>query len=136
MSLRLNERSLANLKGVHPDLVRVVMRCANDWDDDELGFIITCGVRTIEQQRKLVAKGASKTMRSRHIPGKSGYAHAVDFAATIDGDVRWDWPLYKKIADLMKAAARKERIPINWGGDWKTFKDGPHVELPRMQYRD
>lgn len=136
MPLKLNERSLANLKGVHPDLVRVVMRCVNDWDDDELGFIVTCGVRTLEQQKKLKAKGASKTLRSRHIPGPKGYSHAIDVAATLDGDVKWDWPLYKVIADRMKAAARAERVPVFWGGDWKSWKDGPHYELPRQKYPD
>lgn len=136
MPLKLNQRSLDNLKGVHPDLVRVVMRTANDWQDDEMGFIVTQGVRTLAEQKKLVAKGASRTMRSRHIPGPKGYAHALDIAVTLDGQVRWDWPLYKTVADLMKAAARLERVPIEWGGDWKTFKDGPHFQLPRLKYPD
>lgn len=136
MPLRLNQRSLDNLKGVHPDLVKVVMRCANDWADDEMGFIVTCGVRTLEEQKRLKAKGASRTLRSRHIPGPKGLSHAIDIAVTIDGQVRWDWPLYKIVADLMKAAARLERVPLTWGGDWKTFKDGPHYELPRQKYPD
>jgi peptidoglycan L-alanyl-D-glutamate endopeptidase CwlK len=126
----LNASSLAKLKRVHPDLVRVVNRCARDWKDTTFQFIITCGPRTIEEQRVLVAKGASKTMRSRHLIAKNGFSHAVDVAATLNGKVRWDWPLYVKIAAAMKAAAKAEAVPLEAGLDWKTFKDGPHYQLP------
>ena len=122
--------SLTKLKGVHPDLVRVAKRCARDWKDKTLQFIITCGPRTLEEQKLLVRKGASKTMRSRHLVAKNGYAHAIDVAATLNGKVRWDWPLYAKIAVAMKAAAKAEGVPIEAGLDWKTFRDGPHYQLP------
>jgi peptidoglycan L-alanyl-D-glutamate endopeptidase CwlK len=122
--------SLAKLKNVHPDLVRVVNRCARDWRDKTFTFIITCGPRTLEEQKLLVRKGASRTMRSRHLLAKNGYSHAVDVAAMLDGKLRWDWPLYVKIAAAMKAAAKAENVPIEAGLDWKTFKDGPHYQLP------
>tara|TARA_R110000868_G_scaffold9976_1_gene49079 strand:- start:38 stop:442 length:405 start_codon:yes stop_codon:yes gene_type:complete len=123
--MKPNTASIAKLRGVHPDLVRVVLRCAEDWKDAGTGFIVTCGMRTLEEQKVLVAKGASKTLRSRHLTG-----HAVDLAATIDGKVRWDWPLYDRLAKVMKAAAKAEKVAVEWGGDWKTFKDGPHYQLP------
>lgn len=127
--MKLNTASIAKLKGVHPDLMRVVLRCAEDWKDAGTGFIVTCGLRTLEEQKVLVAKGASKTLRSRHLTG-----HAVDLAATIDGKVRWDWPLYDRLAKAMKAAANKEKVPLEWGGGWASFKDGPHYQLPWKQY--
>jgi peptidoglycan L-alanyl-D-glutamate endopeptidase CwlK len=132
--MKINTASTARLRGVHPDLVRVVQRCAADWKDPETGFIVTCGVRTLEEQKVLKAKGASKTLRSRHIPTANGYGHAVDLAATVQGQVRWDWPLYDKIAKAMKAAAKAEKVPLEWGGDWKSFKDGPHFQLPWDAY--
>jgi peptidoglycan L-alanyl-D-glutamate endopeptidase CwlK len=132
--MKLGSSSMSRLKGVHPDLVRVVMRCAADWADPATGFIVTCGVRTLEEQKILKAKGASKTMRSRHIPAKNGFAHAVDVACTIKGQVRWDWPLYDRLAKRMKAAAKAEKVPLEWGGDWVSFKDGPHYQLPWKQY--
>jgi peptidoglycan L-alanyl-D-glutamate endopeptidase CwlK len=125
---------MSRLKGVHPDLVRVVMRCAADWADPATGFIVTCGVRTLEEQKILKAKGASKTLRSRHILAANGFAHAVDLACTIKGQVRWDWPLYDRLAKRMKAAAKKENVLLEWGGDWVSFKDGPHYQLPWKQY--
>ena len=132
--MKINTASTARLRGVHPDLVRVVQRCAADWKDPETGFIVTCGTRTLEEQKVLKAKGASKTLRSRHIPTANGYGHAVDLAATVQGQVRWDWPLYDKIAKAMKTAAKSEKVPLEWGGDWVSFKDGPHFQLPWSSY--
>ena len=132
--MKLNSASYSRLRGVHPDLVRVVLRCAEDWKDPDTGFIVTCGVRSLEEQKLLVAKGASKTLRSRHIPAKNGYGHAVDLACSVKDQVRWDWPLYDKLAKRMKAAAKKEGVPLEWGGDWVSFKDGPHFQLPWVQY--
>lgn len=127
----LSQRSHNNLQGVHPDLVRVVTRAIQLTQVD---FMVTCGVRTIAEQKVLFAAGASKTMNSRHIPGKDGYSKAVDLAALIGPNVRWDWPLYAKLAEAMKAAAKELNVPLTWGGDWRSFKDGPHFELPAKYY--
>lgn len=132
--MKLNNSSVAKLKGVHPDLVRVINRCAEDWAEADTGFVVTCGVRTLEEQKILKAKGASKTLRSRHIPAANGYSHAVDLACTIKGAVRWDWPLYDSLAKRMKAAAKAENVPLEAGADWVSFKDGPHFQLPWKQY--
>jgi peptidoglycan L-alanyl-D-glutamate endopeptidase CwlK len=127
----LNDRSEKNLQGVHPDLVAIVRRAVELYDET---FIVTEGLRTIERQRQLVAKGASKTMNSRHIKAANGFGHAVDLAVTLDGELRWDWPLYKRLADIVKQAAADVGVPIEWGGDWRTFKDGPHFQLPWATY--
>lgn len=132
--MQFSKSSIAKLKGVHPDLVRVVNRCAKDWKDAVFTFGITCGPRTLEEQKLLVKKGASKTLRSRHIPAKNGYSHAVDVVAMLDGKVRWDWPLYDKISKAMKTAAKAEKVSVEWGGDWASFRDGPHYQLPWKQY--
>lgn len=125
------DRTERNLKGVHPDLVKVYRAAAKA---SKLYPVITCGKRTVAEQKILVANGASKTMNSRHIPGSDGFAKAIDVVFIIDGKARWDWPLFKTFADLMKAAGGKLGIPVTWGGDWKSFKDGPHFELPAKLY--
>jgi peptidoglycan L-alanyl-D-glutamate endopeptidase CwlK len=89
-----------------------------------LEFIVTEGLRTQARQAQLVKAGASQTMNSKHLIGR-----AVDLAAVVDGEVRWDWPLYAKLAQSVKEAAAELDTPIVWGGDWRTFKDGPHFEL-------
>lgn len=132
--MKFNPVSEKRLKRLHPDLLRVVRRMQSLNTDPDFGAIITCTVRTVEEQKQLVKSGASRTMNSRHIPGKDGYAKAVDFAVTIQGKVRWDWPLYQRLAKLMKQAATKEKVSVEWGGDWKTFKDGPHFQLPKSKY--
>jgi len=142
VSIILGARSLSRLEGVHPDLVRVVKKAAAMSD---LDFMVLEGLRTVERQKQLVAQGASKTMNSRHITG-----HAVDLAPMIGGKVSWDWPLYHRLAEAMRAASLNEKIPIRWGGTWKllsaiegpitakilsrSFPDGPHFELPRASY--
>lgn len=119
--MELNVRSRKNLTGVNEKLVQVVERAAEITTVD---FIVTEGLRTIERQKQLYDKGASRTMNSKHLTG-----HAVDLAAVVDGEVRWDWPLYHKLADAMKQAAKELNVPMTWGGDWRSFKDGPHFEL-------
>lgn len=126
MSIVLGPRSIARLQDVHPDLVRVVRRAAAL---SSLDFTVLEGLRTLARQKQLLAQGATRTLNSRHLTG-----HAVDLAPMIDGTVSWDWPLYHRLAKIVKAAAAQENVPIVWGGDWRTFKDGPHWELPWKQY--
>lgn len=109
------------LEGVHPDLVKVVRKAAEEMPFD---VMVLEGLRSEERQKKLVAQGASKTMASKHLTGK-----AVDIAPMIDKEVSWSWPHYNELAPYMKAAAQELEVDVQWGGDWRTFKDGPHWEL-------
>ena len=124
--MKLSDRDLQRLIGVHPDLVVVVEGAAQI---TEVDFIITEGLRTKERQEQLVRAGASRTLKSRHLTG-----HAVDLAAKVGDEVRWDWPLYHKLADAMQQAAAVRGVEIEWGGDWKSFPDGPHFQLPWATY--
>ena len=126
MTFRLSQKSLDRLSGVHPDLVDVVKRAI---EITEVDFAVLEGVRSKARQEQLFKQKATKTMNSRHLTG-----HAVDLGAYVGGSVRWDWPLYYQIADAMKAAAEELDVPLTWGGDWKTFPDGPHFELPWANY--
>lgn len=122
----LSTLSLSRLVGLHPDLVKVVKRAI---EITEVDFRVGEGLRTVERQKQLKAAGATTTLNSRHLTG-----HAVDLIALVGGEVRWDWPLYHKIAAAMKQAAKELNVPLEWGGDWKTFKDGPHYQLPWATY--
>lgn len=131
MSDYLDSRSRENLSGVHPDLAEVVYRAAKiiAGDSRKVSFVVIEGLRTRERQKLLLESGATTTMNSRHLTG-----HAVDLAAKVDGAIRWDWPLYHIIADVMKQAAEDLGVEIEWGGDWRKFKDGPHFQLPWASY--
>ena len=123
---RFSQRSLKNLEGVHPDLVKVVHRALQL---SAVDFVITEGLRSPERQKQLVQAGASRTLNSRHLSG-----HAVDVVAWVNGEVRWDWPLYSKISAAFKQASKELSVPITWGGDWPKLRDGPHFELNWKAY--
>ncbi|MFC0634587.1 M15 family metallopeptidase [Brevundimonas balnearis] len=124
--MSLDARSRARLKGVHPRLAAVTERAA---EITPVGFIVTEGLRTRARQAALVKAGASRTLNSRHLTG-----HAIDVAAVVDGKVRWDWPLYPRIADAFRRAAAEQGTALIWGGDWPRLRDGPHFELDRKAF--
>jgi peptidoglycan L-alanyl-D-glutamate endopeptidase CwlK len=149
MSFKLSQRSLDKLEGVHPDMVKCV-KSAIEYTKVDFGVI--CGMRTEEEQKELVAKGASKTMRSKHLTG-----HAVDLMAYLGSRASWELNLYDDIADAMAQASKEHNVPIKWGAAWsigniaqwnsgmegamnsyidlrrrerkRPFIDGPHFEL-------
>jgi hypothetical protein len=69
-------------------------------------------------------------MNSRHLTG-----HAVDLVPIgPNGKAAFDWPLYDRLGPAVKEAAAKEGVALTWGGDWSSFRDGPHFELNRKVY--
>ena len=123
MTYQLGNKSLQTLEGVHPDLVAVVKLAITLTEQD---FSVGEGLRSVERQKTLVAAGKSTTMNSRHITG-----HAVDL---FPYPVSWDWKYFYPIADAMKQAAKQLDVDLEWGGDWKSFPDGPHFQLSRKAY--
>ena len=154
MSFKLSARSLSKLEGVHPKLVETVKRAIQITETD---FGVIYGVRTLEEQEALFAKGASKTMKSYHLQQEDGYGHAVDLMAYVGPRSSWELSLYDDLADAMKAAAVETGAHIRWGAAWtvndlrdwegtmaeamnsyvdlrrsqgrRPFIDGPHFEL-------
>lgn len=125
---KLSQRSKDRLVGVHPDLVKVVHRALELTPVD---FGITEGVRSLATQKKYVAEGKSKTMKSRHLHG-----FAVDVVAYPKDKDTWNMKYYRMIADAFKHAGRELGVPVEWGGDWVSFKDGVHFQLPHSKYPD
>jgi peptidoglycan L-alanyl-D-glutamate endopeptidase CwlK len=150
---KLGPASKKELQGVHPDLVAVVQRAIEITVQD---FSVHDGIRTLAEQKKLVAAGASQTLDSRHITG-----HAVDLVPHVNGKLRWEWDPIYMIADAVRVAAQELGTPIRWGGAWdvefttssespedlvaqyvarrkaaglRAFIDGPHFELPKAHY--
>lgn len=131
MTYKFSKKSLSKLDGVHPHLVRL---CTRALELSQIDFGIVQGLRSVTEQKANVAAGKSQTMRSRHLTG-----HAVDVGAFvngqyINGDTPEEYKLYEQISEAFKAASLELRIPIIWGGDWKTLKDGCHFELDRRYY--
>jgi peptidoglycan L-alanyl-D-glutamate endopeptidase CwlK len=150
---KLSKKSLKELDGVHEDLVAIVKRALELSVQD---FAVHDGIRTLEEQQKLIKAGASQTLDSRHLTG-----HAVDLVPYVNGKLRWEWDPIYKIADAVRVAANEKGTKIRWGGAWdipftgstdspedlvadyvsrrraagkKAFIDGPHFELPKEFY--
>ena len=130
----LRQRTAANLVGVHRDLQTVFL---NTPVVPGYQMCATEGLRTVERQAELLAKGASKTMNSRHF-GPVG--HAIDFAMfdpslppdkdfveEVDPAYRAQWKLFKQTADRLG-------VDLEWGGDWPGIKDGTHIQLSWKAY--
>jgi len=150
MTFKLSQRSLDKLEGVDERLVAVVKYAIAV---TKIDFGVICGLRTIEEQRELVASGASQTMNSKHIGG-----NAVDLMAYIGSRASWETNVYDEIADAVKEGAQQVGVPIRWGAAWhiddirkwnntmedamnsyvdlrraegkRPFIDGPHFEIP------
>ena len=132
---KLSQRSLDNLDGVHPDLVKVVKRAIQTTKQD---FLVTEGLRTTQRQQDLYAQGRTKPgsivtkadgvkNKSNHQAKSDGYGHAVDL---VPYPVDWNSERkFRDIANAMLLAASELRVKIQWGGNWKNFNDLPHYEL-------
>lgn len=127
----LSKRSLMHLEEVHPDLVSVVHLAADMCENEPFDFILTDGHRTMEEQIEFVKTGKSKTLKSRHLGG-----FAVDYVGLVRGRVTYDRDVMTAIAEVFKKAARELDIEIEWGGDWKSFVDTPHIQLTNARYPD
>ncbi|WP_154124800.1 M15 family metallopeptidase [Grimontia hollisae] len=124
-------RSRITLDKVHRDLQNVAKRAL---ELSPLDFGITSGLRTAAEQHALFKKGASQldgyARKSRHQSG-----NAIDIVVYDEnGNVTWGFSYYERVSWAFKQAADELGVPIVWGGDWVSFKDGPHIELSREVY--
>lgn len=126
MDYRFSKRSMGHLAEVHPHLAMVAVRALQLSPVD---FGVTDGKRTMAEQKQEVAEGDSQTLNSRHLTG-----HAIDVMAYVDGQGSWEWEYYEQIGEAFKAAADELNVPIVWGGDWQSLRDGAHIELARRAY--
>ena len=140
------KRSLENLRGVHPDLVRLANAVIAHWDCQ-----VVDGIRTRDEQVKNMERGVSKTMASKHLAQEDGFSHAIDIVP-----YPVDWPAITRGLNAIKKAdpgmqvaefygfigfvqgmAAALGINTRVGADWDndrefsehSFIDLPHVEL-------
>lgn len=159
MAITLGQRSLSRLDGVHPDLVRVVLKAAALATPEE-DFTVLEGLRSREQMMinygkgrtaaQLAAKGIpasyakpgeakvtwlANPFNSKHAKQADGFGHAVDLAPF---PIDWNnLARFDRLAKLVLRAAKIEGVGVRWGGDWdadgkpreRGETDSPHFEL-------
>ena len=123
---RFSKRSLDLLALAHPDLERVAALALKYSKYD---FGITCSLRTVDEQKQLVADGKSQTMKSKHLPNENGVSEAIDFAVYVGGALVWEHRYYRPVIQAFIYAAIELGIPLRFGGLFETWIDSPHVEL-------
>jgi len=132
LDFTFGERSEKSLQGVHPDLIKIARRTLQI---SPIDFMVIEGVRDSVRQEKLVNEGASTTTHSRHIPNTQGYACAIDIMCLDPAKHgTWENKLYLELSKYFKQAADQLSVPMEWGGDWKSFHDYGHYQLPWAAY--
>ena len=125
--VEFSQASKAKLATCHPDLQRLFNRVNELWP-----CTIISGQRTAEEQKALVASGASKRLDSMHVRSPS---LAVD--ATPD-PLDWkDTFRFYYFGGFVLGIAESMDIKVRWGGDWdgdmqikdQNFNDLVHFEL-------
>lgn len=128
----------AKLHGVHPHLVDAFTKIRLALAELGFSIVVTDGVRTLEQQQALYAKGRTAPgsivtyadgvlTKSNHQVKADGFGYAIDCAFLLDGRPSWSsshpWRLYGEAA---------KALGLVWGGDWTRPMDRPHIELPDL----
>ena len=132
---RYGRRSTERLQSCDPDLILLMNEALAD-SACPSDITILEGHRGEERQNQMVAEKKSQLRwpRSKH---NSFPSMAVDVAPYVGGSVSWDWKYYHPLAEHIKAtwsrlqAEGKVVGELEWGGDWRSFKDGPHWQINR-----
>lgn len=131
MSFELSSTSLSKLSGVHPDLVSVAKQAIQL---TKIDFGISEGVRAYSRQVELVEQGKSTTLHSKHLLQDSGYGHAIDIFAYVNGKTQWQNKYYGPIVQAFFRAAIDLGVQIESGHLWKDFQDSVHIQLSSKYY--
>jgi peptidoglycan L-alanyl-D-glutamate endopeptidase CwlK len=132
----LDERSLKNVATLHSKVQQVfknwiaecqIMAAAHGYE-----YKAISGNRTWDEQAKIYAQGRTSPGKivTNAKPGYSNhnYGIAVDMGVFKDGKYLDGLKPAEAQAFHNKAAVVAEKYNIEWGGNWKSFKDYPHFE--------
>lgn len=129
--------SVKKLKTCHPDIQKVLNEAIKHYD-----FTVLFGYRTPEEQFELFKQGRKFNGSAwvkvgptvTNLDGKtklSEHNHSPSLAVDIAPfPIIWnDISRFKELSKVIKEAATKVGVDIEWGGDWKTFVDYPHYQI-------
>ncbi len=111
---------------LHPVVRAAVERLEAECARQELRILITDCTRTMAEQQALYAKGRTAPggiVTNVQYPNSAhNWGVAVDFCQNIRGQEYSDPAFFRNVATIAKG------MGFTWGGDWKNFKDMPHLE--------
>ncbi|MCC3686109.1 M15 family metallopeptidase [Bacillus cereus] len=125
--MQYHNRNVSNLNKLADNTKAAAFKWYQYCIDNGIEVLIYETIRTVEQQREYVRKGASQTMRSYHLVGQ-----ALDFVP-IQSNGTEDWNGYNK-EPWASAIRYAKQIGFEWGGDWKGFVDSPHLQYNYKGY--
>lgn len=121
-------RTLKNLATLDAETRRLAERLVGAaWEELKIDLRVTSGTRTMAQQQALYDQGRTKPGKivTKARPGYSWHNFGVAFDVTVfkGSTPVWDGPEYDAVGML------GQRLGLEWGGAWTTFKDRPHFQL-------
>ena len=127
MEFKLSSRSLKNVTGVHPDLIRVI-NLALQISKIDFGIPETGGIRNADEQNILFLEGKSKCNgydnRSAHQDG-----NAFDYFAYEHGRLSYKDKDMAMVATAILQAASQLGVSVEWSGLWTGFHELCHIQL-------
>ena len=139
MNYKFSKRSLSRLEGVNPLLIAIMVDGIKDSPHD-FGIAVDGGYRTPERQNELYQQG--RTILGKKVTNTDGYKKksyhqtglAVDIYGYVEGKATWNKQILESIARHLQAVALdRYDITLEWGGDFKNFKDMPHFQIQRSE---
>jgi peptidoglycan L-alanyl-D-glutamate endopeptidase CwlK len=134
-------RSERHLRSLTPEAQKQFRIWLRRCREVSIPAVIICGTRTFAEQAEIYAQGRTKPGKivTQAKPGESmhNYGMAIDFVVFdgVDGNGGVGQPLWQSPL-MTKAGQIALDMGLDWGGAWTTFKDMPHIQLPRLNLAD
>ena len=131
------EKEAPPIVALHPVVEAKTNELVAEADKIGISVLVTDGFRSHEEQNALYARGrTTKGPIVTHVRGGASYHNyglAVDFALlTPKGQAIWDLEYDGNDngePDWDEVVAIAKRLGFSWGGDWRGFKDYPHLQM-------
>ncbi|WP_372238126.1 M15 family metallopeptidase [Paenibacillus peoriae] len=136
---QIQKKSLNRLVGLNPVFKLVMEKLIERCYARGVWIVITQGFRTYAEQDELYAQGRNGDKRPKVTKARGGYSNhnfgfAADFALLLRDGRTVSWDTLKdddkdSLPDWSEVVEEAKKLGLEWGGDWRTFKDMPHLQM-------
>ncbi len=125
----LVNKALKRIGNVHPVVKQGAEEIIRRAYKQGIYVLFSDGYRSNAEQNALYAQGRTKpgkiVTNARGGQSLHNYGLAIDMFITNKAGTSATWP----VGELRKVAQIAKGLGFEWGGDWKTFKDNPHLQM-------